>query len=117
MKRFVQMMFVCLTSLVMLTAVPMAAQASVQPLKDSDVVGVWINHRDQSIHQRITFKSNHRWTEEQHHHKNIYHGTWKITGRNNVTLGPYGNPIRFSKNNKQMNLLDFHEILIKQNDN
>lgn len=117
MKRFVQITFAGLMLLAMLTAVSMDAQASSQPLKESDVVGVWVNHRDKSIHQRITFNSNHRWTEEQHHHKNIYHGTWKITGRNNVTLGPYGNPIRFSKNNKQMNLLDFHEILTKPTDN
>lgn len=33
----------------------------VKQITSKDVVGVWINHHNKDIHQKITFTKNHQW--------------------------------------------------------
>lgn len=86
-----------------------------QQIKTSDIVGVWINHHNKDIHQKITFTKNHHWHENQHGVKNIYSGTWKIVGKRTIKLAPYGEKIVINRNNKRrMNVVSYHHILNKQ---
>ena len=59
--------------------------------KDKDIVGVWINHIDTDINQKITFHADHTWTENQHNVDNIYSGTWSIKGDHSIYLELRGN--------------------------
>jgi hypothetical protein len=87
----------------------------VQQITTKDVVGVWVNHHNQDIQQRIIFMKNHQWRENQHGVKNIYSGTWKIVGKRTIKLSPYGEKIIFNKNNyRQMNVVNYHHILNKK---
>lgn len=58
--------FVATLSILLLLAVPLVAHAASARVTTDDVVGVWVNHRDQDIHQQITFTKNHHWRENQH---------------------------------------------------
>ncbi|WP_334340114.1 hypothetical protein [Companilactobacillus sp. HBUAS56275] len=92
-----------------------SSNVQTKQIKTSDIVGVWINHHNKDIHQKITFTKNHRWHENQHGVKNIYSGTWKIVGKRTIKLAPYGEKIVINKNNKrQMNVVSYHHILNKQ---
>ncbi|MFD1670955.1 hypothetical protein ACFQ5M_02455 [Agrilactobacillus yilanensis] len=85
------------------------------PVTDHDVVGVWINHHNKDIHQQITFTADYRWTENQHNVTNIYSGTWKIIGQDEIQLAPYGEKIQlYGRHYKQMNVLNYNHILNKQ---
>lgn len=98
-----------------LTVVQGSSQKQTKQIKDSDIVGVWINHHNKDIHQKITFTKNHHWHENQHGVKNIYSGTWKIVGKRTIKLAPYGEKIVISKkNNHQMNVVSYHHILNKK---
>lgn len=89
--------------------------SSVKKINDKDVVGVWINHRNKNLHQKITFHKNHKWNENQHGVKNIYSGTWKIVGKRTISLAPYGERIVFDKHNvKKINVVSYHHILNKK---
>ncbi|WP_040468650.1 hypothetical protein [Limosilactobacillus gastricus] len=94
--------------------VPTNAHASTR-VTTTDVVGVWVNHHDKDIHQQITFTKDHHWRENQHHQKDIYKGTWKITGKHEITLAPYGEVIRFSKNNQVMTVINYDHVLTRNN--
>lgn len=84
-------------------------------LTDADVVGVWVNHHNREIHQKITFTADHKWKENQHHVTNIYSGTWKRIGHNQILLAPYNEKIRlYGTGFKMMNVLAYHHILNKQ---
>lgn len=86
----------------------------VKEISDEDVVGIWINHHNKQLHQKITFHKNHKWNEDQQGVKNIYSGTWKIIGKRTIRLAPYGEKIVFNKNNvKQINVVNYHHILTK----
>jgi hypothetical protein len=97
------------------TVVQGSQRFSAQQITTKDVVGVWINHYNKDIHQKITFTKNHKWRENQHGVKNIYSGTWKIVGKRTIKLAPYGEKIVFNKNNqRQMNVVSYHHILNKE---
>ncbi|WP_246766948.1 hypothetical protein [Lactiplantibacillus plantarum] len=84
-------------------------------LTEADVVGVWINHHNKDIHQQITFTADHKWKENQHHVTNIYSGTWKVIGHNQISLSPYGEKIQLSGHDfSTMDVLNYHHILNKQ---
>ena len=90
-------------------------QAKGSRITDADVVGVWINHHNKGIHQKITFTADHKWKENQHHVTNIYSGTWKRTAHNQISLAPYGETIQlYGANFETMNVLNYHHILNKQ---
>ncbi|BDZ31290.1 hypothetical protein RA086_08740 [Lactiplantibacillus sp. WILCCON 0030] len=92
-------------------------QSSNPPLTDQDVIGVWINHHNKSLHQKITFFANHKWQENQQHVTNIYSGTWKITTHNEISLAPYGEKIRlYGTDFKTMTVLNYNHRLDKQHD-
>lgn len=85
-------------------------------ITDQDVIGTWINHKDKDIHQKIVFHKNHTWNEDQHGTKNIYHGTWKITGNRKINLKPYDEDIVFTKGNfKRMTVVSYNHVLTKNN--
>ncbi|WP_119317574.1 hypothetical protein [Companilactobacillus formosensis] len=89
--------------------------STVKQIRDKDVVGVWINHHNKNLHQKITFHKNHKWNENQHGVKNIYSGTWKIVGKRTISLSPYGEKIVFNKHNiKKINVVNYHHILNKK---
>ena len=89
--------------------------ASRAGITDTDVVGVWINHHNKDIHQKITFTADHKWKENQHHVTNIYSGTWKRIGHNQILLAPYNEKIHLYGDNYQtMNVLSYDHILNKQ---
>ena len=98
-------------SILLLLAVPLVAHAASTRVTTDDVVGVWVNHRDKDIHQQITFIRNHHWRENQHGQKDIYKGTWKITGKHEITLAPYDEVIRFSNNNHKMTVVNYDHVL------
>lgn len=84
-------------------------------INDADVVGVWINHRNKEIHQKITFTADHKWKENQHHVTNIYSGTWKRIGHNQILLAPYNEKIHlYGTNFRTMNVLSYDHILNKK---
>ncbi|WP_225428340.1 hypothetical protein [Levilactobacillus enshiensis] len=84
-------------------------------LSNDDVVGIWINHHDKKLHQKITFTANHRWQENQHGITNIYSGTWKRVGHNRISLAPYGEKIQLYGNELQMmKVLNYNHILDKE---
>lgn len=84
-------------------------------ITDADVVGVWINHHNKDIHQKITFTADHKWKENQHHVTNIYSGTWKRIGHNQILLAPYNEKIHLYGDNYQtMNVLSYDHILNKR---
>lgn len=88
--------------------------SDLRQLTDSDVVGVWVNHINTDIHQQITFHANHTWNENQHGVTNIYHGTWKITGKNRINLQPWDEDIVFAPGNyNQMTVVSFNHTLTK----
>lgn len=91
------------------------ATANQASMTDADVIGVWINHHNKDIHQKITFTADHRWKENQHHVTNIYSGTWKRIGHNQILLAPYNEKIHLYGNNYQtMNVLNYNHILNKK---
>ena len=84
-------------------------------INDADVVGVWINHHNKEIHQKITFTADHKWKENQHHVTNIYSGTWKRIGHNQILLAPYNEKIHLYGDKYQtMKVLSYDHILNKQ---
>ncbi|OBZ32862.1 hypothetical protein [Megasphaera sp. DISK 18] len=84
-------------------------------IEDKDIVGVWINHIDTDINQKITFKADHTWTENQHNVDNIYSGTWSISGDHSIYLEPYGETIEINPDNlKEMNVVRYHHRLTKE---
>ena len=84
-------------------------------IEDKDIVGVWINHIDTDINQKITFKADHTWTENQHNVDNIYSGTWSITGDHRIYLEPYGETIEINPDNiKEMNVVRYNHKLTKE---
>ncbi|WP_164508105.1 hypothetical protein [Lapidilactobacillus wuchangensis] len=90
-------------------------QLTVRQITTKDVVGVWVNHHDKDIHQKITCTKNHQWHENQHGVKNIYSGSWQIIGKRTIKLAPYGEKIVFNKyNRQQMNVVSYHHILNKK---
>lgn len=103
--------FVATLSILLLLAVPLVAHAASARVTTDDVVGVWVNHRDKDIHQQITFTKNHHWRENQHGQKDVYKGTWKITGKREITLAPYDEVIRFSNNNHKMTVINYDHVL------
>lgn len=85
------------------------------PIEDKDIVGVWINHIDTDINQKITFKADHTWTENQHDVDNIYSGTWSIKGDHSIYLEPYGETIEINPDNvKEMNVVRYNHRLTKE---
>ncbi len=89
--------------------------STVKKIRDKDVVGVWINHHNKNLHQKITFHKNHKWNENQHGVKNIYSGTWKIVGKRTINLAPYGEKIVFDKHDvKKIDVVNYHHILNKK---
>jgi hypothetical protein len=87
----------------------------VKQITSKDIVGVWINHHNKDIHQKITFTKNHHWRENQQGIKNIYSGTWKIVGKRTIKLTPYDEKIVIDKNDiNQMNVVNYHHILNKE---
>ncbi len=99
--------------LLVFASVPLVARAASSRVTTDDVVGVWVNHHDKDIHQQITFTKNHHWRENQHGQKDIYKGTWKITGKHEITLAPYDEVIRFSKNNHKMTVINYDHVLTR----
>lgn len=94
-----------------------ALSVNQKALTEQEVIGVWVNHHNKEIHQKITFTADHQWQENQHHVANIYSGTWKLVGHHEISLAPYGEIIRLSgKRFKTMNVLNYHHILTKQSD-
>lgn len=84
-------------------------------LSNDDVVGIWVNHHDKKLHQKITFTANHRWRENQQGITNIYSGTWKRIGHNRISLAPYGEEIQLYGNKLQMmKVLNYNHILGKE---
>ena len=84
-------------------------------IEDKDIVGVWINHIDTDINQKITFNADHTWTENQHNVDNIYSGTWSISGDHSIYLEPYGETIEINPDNlKEMNVVRYHHRLTKE---
>ena len=84
-------------------------------LTEADVVGVCINHFINVILPLITFPADHNCKENQHHVTNIYSGTWKIIGHNQISLSPYGEKIQLSGHDfSTMDVLNYHHILNKQ---
>ena len=84
-------------------------------IEDKDIVGVWINHIDTDINQKITFNADHTWTENQHNVDNIYSGTWSIKGDHSIYLEPYGETIEINPDNiKEMNVVRYHHRLTKE---
>lgn len=92
-----------------------ATTSNVKKISDKDIVGVWTNHHNKNLHQKITFHKNHKWNENQHGVTNIYSGTWKIVGKRTISLAPYGEKIVINKHNvNQMNVVNYHHILNKK---
>ena len=58
---------------------------------------------DTDINQKITFKADHTWTENQHNVDNIYSGTWSISGDHSIYLEPYGETIEINPDNLKEN--------------
>lgn len=86
-----------------------------EAIEDKDIVGVWINHIDTDINQKITFNADHTWTENQHNVDNIYSGTWSIKGDYSIYLEPYGETIEINPDNvKEMNVVRYHHRLTKE---
>ena len=84
-------------------------------IEDKDIVGVWINHIDTDINQKITFHADHTWTENQHNVDNIYSGTWSIKGDHSIYLEPYGETIEINPDNlKEMNVVRYNHRLTKE---
>ncbi|AUI71161.1 membrane protein [Companilactobacillus alimentarius] len=89
--------------------------SQVKKITTKDITGVWINHHNKSIHQKITFTKNHKWHENQHGVKDIYSGTWKIIGKRTIKLAPYGEKIIINKHNRQqMRVVNYDHILNKK---
>lgn len=85
-----------------------------RPITEADVIGVWNNHRDADLHQQIRFTADHEWHEDQHGTRNIYQGTWEITGKRTVMLHDWEEEIRFSPDNyKEFTVISFAHILTK----
>lgn len=83
-------------------------------LTDADVVGIWINHHDKDIHQKIKFTANHKWRENQHGVTDIYSGTWKRIDNDKISLAPYGEKIQLYGDHFQtMKVLSYNHILNK----
>ncbi|MGI5423731.1 hypothetical protein [Streptomyces sp. CA-179760] len=79
--------------------------------------GVWNNHRDTELHQQIRFTRDHEWHEDQHGTRNIYHGTWEITGKRTVLLHDWDEEIRFSPDNyNEFTVVSFDHVLTKDKD-
>lgn len=92
-----------------------SASQKQRAIEDKDIVGVWINHIDTDINQKITFKADHTWTENQHNVDNIYSGTWSISGDHSIYLEPYGETIEINPDNlKEMNVVRYHHRLTKE---
>lgn len=92
-----------------------SSTTSIRQLTERDVVGTWINHKDKNIHQKIVFHANHTWNEDQHGTKNIYHGSWKITGKRTINLQPWDEDIVFSKGNyNEMTVVAYDHTLTKE---
>lgn len=92
-----------------------ATANNVKKISDKDIVGVWTNHHNKNLHQKITFHKNHKWNENQRGITNIYSGTWKIVGKRTISLAPYGEKIVINKHNvNQMNVVSYHHILNKR---
>lgn len=99
--------------LLVFSSTPLVAHATSSRVTIDDVVGVWVNHRDKDIHQQITFNKNHHWRENQHGQKDIYKGTWKITGKHQITLAPYDEVIKFSNHNLKMTVVNYDHVLTR----
>ncbi|MFE4057251.1 hypothetical protein ACFXP3_13300 [Streptomyces sp. NPDC059096] len=88
-----------------------------RPIAERDVVGVWNNHQDTELHQQIRFTRDHEWHEDQHGTRNIYHGTWGITGKRTVLLHEWDEEIRFSPYNyNEFTVVSFDHVLTKDKD-
>ncbi|MGV9550767.1 hypothetical protein [Streptomyces ardesiacus] len=88
-----------------------------RPITERDVVGVWNNHHDTELHQQIRFTRDHEWHEDQHGTRNIYHGTWEITGKRTVLLHDWDEEIRFSPDNyNEFTVVSFDHVLTKDKD-
>jgi len=91
------------------------ALSSEKSLTDHEVVGVWINHHNKEIHQKITFTANYKWRENQNGFTNIYTGNWKQIGDNKVLLTPYDEKIQFYGDDfKTVKVLNYNHILNKE---
>lgn len=91
-----------------------SANQDAGPITEADVVGVWNNHHDPGIKQQIRFTADHQWHEDQHGKKDIYHGTWEITGDHTVMLHDWEEELRFTPgDNREFTVVSFDHVLTK----